>query len=122
MPAQVAGVAALRQGLDDGWQDVIYMRDTYNKRRRFLVDAMNDLGLTCREPEGAFYVFPSIQRTGLSSEAFCEKLLDEENVAAIPGSAFGPAGEGFMRCCYASSMEHLEKALERIAELLRRMG
>lgn len=120
-PAQVAGIAAIRQGLEDGWQDTTYMMQEYDKRRRYFVNALNDLGLICHDPEGAFYAFPSIQSTGLTSEEFCDRLLEEENVAVIPGSAFGPEGEGFVRCCYASSMDHLEKAVERIGKMIRRI-
>jgi len=120
-PAQVAGIAAIRQGLEDGWQDTTRMMQEYDRRRRYFVNALNDLGLICHDPEGAFYAFPSIQSTGLTSEEFCDRLLEEENVAVIPGSAFGSEGEGFVRCCYASSMDHLEKAVDRIGKMLRRL-
>jgi len=117
----VAGIAAIRQGLEDGWQDTTRMMQEYDRRRRYFVNALNDLGLICHDPEGAFYAFPSIQSTGLTSEEFCDRLLEEENVAVIPGSAFGSEGEGFVRCCYASSMDHLEKAIDRIGKMMRRL-
>lgn len=94
----------------------------YNIRRRYLVEAFNRIGMTCFSPEGAFYVFPSIQHTGLSSEAFCEKLLAEERVAVVPGNAFGESGEGFVRVSYAYSLRHLMEAVERITRFLNRYG
>lgn len=117
-PAQYAGIAALRQGFATNWADVNYMTDEYNRRRRFLVDSFNELGLTCNEPEGAFYVFPCINSTGLTSEEFCDGLLSYSNVCAVPGTAFGPSGEGYIRCCYATSMEDLEEAINRISKYL----
>ena len=117
-PAQYAGIAAIRQGFETDWEDVRAMIDEYGRRRRFLVDSFNELGLTCNEPEGAFYVFPCIKSTGLSSEEFCDRLLAYSNVCAVPGTAFGPSGEGYVRCCYATSMEDLEEAVRRIARFL----
>lgn len=116
--AQVAGIAALKQGLADGWKDMLYMQGEYEKRRRYMVDALNELGLTCREPEGAFYTFPSIQSTGLSSEEFCDRLLESAKVVTVPGSAFGEAGEGFIRCCYATDIEDIKEAMRRIRGFL----
>ena len=87
-------------------------------RRRLIVDGLNRMGLTCFDPEGAFYVFPSIQRTGMSSEQFCETLLEREHVAVVPGDAFGACGEGFVRISYSYSVNHLLEALKRIERFL----
>jgi aminotransferase len=95
------------------------MIEEYAMRRRYIIDAFNALGLECNEPEGAFYVFPSIRSTGLSSEEFCDSLLESKKVVTIPGSAFGEAGEGHIRCCYATSMRDIEEAMRRIAEFLK---
>jgi aminotransferase len=108
--AQWAALAALREG--EG--DVLEMLAEYDRRRRVIVQGLNQIGLTCFEPRGAFYAFPSIRATGLSSEEFAERLLLEERVAVVPGNAFGARGEGHVRCCYATSMENIERALERI--------
>lgn len=117
-PAQYAAIGALKQGLEDGYKDMHLMLDEYARRRRYLVDAFNELGLTCNEPEGAFYVFPSIQSTGLTSEEFSDRLLEEADVCVVPGTAFGDSGEGFIRCCYATSMENLVEAVRRIKVFL----
>ena len=87
-------------------------------RRRLIVNGFNKLGLTCHEPKGAFYAFPSIKSTGLTSEEFCEKLLYSKQVAVVPGTAFGDCGEGFIRASYCYSTDHIKKALERIGEFL----
>ena len=113
--SQYAAIQAMKGG--DG--DIDIMRAEYDARRKFLLDGFRRLGLTCFEPRGAFYMFPSIQSTGLSSEDFCEKLLLQERVAVIPGNAFGPGGEGFVRACYAASMENLEEALTRLERFLK---
>lgn len=99
-------------------KDVAYMRSEYDLRRKFLVASFNQLGLSCFEPEGAFYVFPSIQSTGLSSEEFCEQLLYKHKVAVVPGNAFGESGEGFIRVSYAYSLNHLTEAMKRIEKFL----
>ncbi len=96
------------------------MRASYDARRRLIVDGLNEIGLTCFEPRGAFYAFPSVARTGLDEHEFAERLLAEERVAVIPGSAFGRGGEGHVRCAYAASLENIEKALERMARFMRR--
>lgn len=119
MTAQVAGIVAIERGLKNDWADIKYMTEEYDRRRRYLTDAFNQLGLTCNEPEGAFYVFPSIQSTGLKSEEFSDKLVAAEKVVAIPGSAFGSAGEGFIRCCYATDLEKIKQAMERIGAFLK---
>ena len=91
------------------------MRESYDQRRRLMVSAFRGMGLSCFEPYGAFYVFPSIAKTGLTSKEFCSRLLKEKNVAAVPGNAFGSCGEGFIRCCYATAVDKLNIALDRIA-------
>ena len=112
--SQYAAIEAMRNG--DG--DIAEMKEEYDARRRFLVDGFRKLGLDCFEPRGAFYTFPCIKSTGLSSEEFCEQLIRQEQVAVIPGSAFGPGGEGFVRACYAASMKDLAEALKRIERFL----
>ena len=112
--SQYAAVEALKNG--DG--DIEAMKEEYDGRRRFLVQGLRKLGLDCFEPRGAFYVFPCIRSTGLSSEEFCERLLVEQKVACIAGNAFGQSGEGFIRMCYAASMQDLEEALRRIGLFL----
>ena len=112
--SQYAGIEAMRHGDED----IEAMKEEYDGRRRYLVQGLRELGLDCFEPRGAFYVFPSIQSTGLSSEDFCEQLLMQEHVAVIAGNAFGASGEGFVRMCYAASMHDLETALERIRRFL----
>lgn len=99
-------------------EDVKKMRDEYNMRRRWLVKALNDIGLDCFEPQGAFYVFPCIRSTGLSSEVFCERLINEYHVAVVPGNAFGSCGEGFIRISYAYSLKHLMTAVERMGQFV----
>ncbi len=99
--------------------DVAYMMRQYDMRRRMIVSGFNKIGLTCREPKGAFYAFPSIQSTGLTSEEFCEKLLYSKKVAVVPGTAFGESGEGFIRASYCYSVEHIKEALLRIEEFLK---
>lgn len=100
-------------------EDVSRMVNEYNMRRRMMVSGFNKIGLECREPKGAFYAFPSIKSTGLSSEEFCEKLLYSKNVAVVPGTAFGDSGEGFVRASYCYSVEHIKEAIERIGEFLK---
>lgn len=109
--AQYAAIEAL----ENGGEDIEHMRSSYDARRRLIVDRLNEIGLTCFEPEGAFYVFPSIQSTGLTSEQFCEQLLRDKHVAVVPGNAFGCSGEGFVRISYCYSLNHLTEALDRIA-------
>lgn len=115
--SQYAAIEALRNGDDD----IAEMRDQYDMRRRLIVDGLNRLGLTCFEPEGAFYVFPSIQSTGMTSAEFCEKLIYDKHVAVVPGSAFGDCGEGFIRISYAYSIKHLTEALSRMGEFLKEL-
>lgn len=118
MCAPTTAQYAAIEGLKNGQESVNKMVREYNRRRRVLVDGFRKLGLDCFEPKGAFYVFPSIQSTGLSSEDFCEKLLINQKVLVIPGNAFGESGEGFVRACYASSMENIVESLKRIERFL----
>jgi aminotransferase len=108
--AQVAAIEALKSGEDSATE----MVKEYNKRRLIIVKGLNDIGLPCFEPKGAFYAFPSIKGTGMTSEEFAENLLVEEKVAVVPGSAFGQCGEGYVRCCYATSLTDIEEALSRM--------
>jgi aminotransferase len=112
--AQMGAVEALRNGRGE----VERMLKEYNRRRRLFVKGLNDLGLECFEPRGAFYAFPSVKSTGLSSEGFAEQLLEKESVAVVPGNVFGACGEGYIRCSYAASLEELKIALERMEEFL----
>ena len=112
--SQYAAVEAMRSGDPD----IEHMREEYDRRRRYLVENLNRIGLDCFEPKGAFYVFPDIRSTGLTSEEFCERFLMEEKVAVIPGSAFGPGGEGFVRACYAASMKDIAEAVARMDNFL----
>lgn len=114
--SQYAAVEALR----NGDKDVEEMREAYNQRRRFLIKALRDMGMEVFEPFGAFYVFPSIKQFGMTSDEFAEKLLEEEKVAVVPGTAFGACGEGFLRISYAYSVEDLKKALEKIEKFVNR--
>ncbi|MBE6014668.1 MAG: aminotransferase class I/II-fold pyridoxal phosphate-dependent enzyme [Lachnospiraceae bacterium] len=115
--SQYAGIDALR----NSDEDVEMMRDTYNGRRRYLLHTFKELGLDCFEPYGAFYVFPCIKEFGMSSEEFATKLLEEEKVAVVPGTAFGECGEGFLRISYAYSLEDLKIALEHIKSFIERL-
>ena len=116
--SQYAAITALRDC--DG--EIDRMRDEYNMRRRLVVRSFNDMGLTCFEPRGAFYAFPCIKSTGLTSQEFCTRLLEQKHVAIIPGDAFGASGEGYCRVSYAYSVEHLTEALKRIREVLQENG
>jgi len=111
-PSQFAGIEALTSQQRE--EELEVMRDAYDERRRVVVDGFRNMGLSCFEPKGAFYVFPSIKKTGMTSNEFCEKLLYAEKVAVVPGTAFGECGEGFIRCSYAYSIENIERALFRI--------
>lgn len=112
--AQVAAEEALRAGLENGYADVQRMVQSYNRRRRLMVDSFKEMGLSCHVPMGAFYTFPSIRATGLSSQEFCERLLEAEQVVCVPGTAFGESGEGFVRCCYATGTGKIMEAMKRM--------
>ncbi|MBQ6892906.1 MAG: aminotransferase class I/II-fold pyridoxal phosphate-dependent enzyme [Clostridia bacterium] len=115
--SQFAGVEAIT----NGDEDVKYMKEKYDRRRQYVVKRLNDMGLECFEPEGAFYVFPRIDGFGMSSEEFCQRLIDEKRVAIVPGDAFGTGSEGFARISYAYSIEHLTVALDRIEEFVKEL-
>lgn len=115
--SQYAAVAALR----DGDADVAYMREAYNQRRRYLMHRFEEMGLDCFEPLGAFYMFPSIKRFGMTSDEFATRLLQEEKVAVVPGTAFGDSGEGFLRISYAYSLASLKEALGRMERFINRL-
>lgn len=121
MQGQVAADQALARAFETGFEDVKMMVRSYDRRRRLMVDRFNAMGLECFEPKGAFYVFPSIRQTGLSSEEFCTLLLREQQVACVPGTAFGESGEGHIRCSYATGMENLTQALTRIETFVRNL-
>ena len=121
MCAPTASQYAAIEALKNGDNDIEYMRESYNQRRRFLMKSFEDIGLQCFEPFGAFYVFPSIKKYNLTSEEFALKFLEEENVAVIPGTAFGDSGEGFLRISYAYSIEKLKLAMEKLKRFIDRI-
>jgi aminotransferase len=112
--APIMSQNAAIEALENGGPQMLMMKESYHQRRDFLVKRFNEIGLDCHTPGGAFYVFPDIRKTGLSSKEFAMGLLESESVAAVPGGAFGPSGEGFLRCCYATGMEDLHKAMNSI--------
>lgn len=114
---QVAALEALKNGLEEKDQ----MVESYNQRRRLIVQGLRDIGLACHEPQGAFYAFPSIESTGLSSDEFAQRLLLEAKVAAVPGNVFGAGGEGFLRCSYATGVNQINEALHRIGEFVHKL-
>ena len=116
--SQYSAVVALK----DCKKDIEYMRNEYDMRRKLIVKGFNEMGLECFEPEGAFYIFPSIKKTGLSSQQFCEQLIEKYRVAVVPGDAFGESGEGYIRVSYAYSLQHIKTALERIKLFLEELG
>jgi aminotransferase len=115
--SQYAAVDALR----NGDSDVAMMRDSYNQRRRFLVHSFKEMGLDCFEPFGAFYIFPCIKEFGMSSDEFATRLLSEEKLAVVPGTAFGECGEGFLRISYAYSLEKLKVAIGRLEHFVTKL-
>ncbi len=121
MSAPTMSQYAAIEALENGDEDIVTMREQYDMRRRLIVDGLNKLGLTCFEPEGAFYVFPSIKSTGLSSQEFCERLIYSKRVAVVPGDAFGECGEGYVRISYCYSTQHIIEALERMGEFIKEL-
>ncbi|MGB0992101.1 MAG: pyridoxal phosphate-dependent aminotransferase [Akkermansiaceae bacterium] len=117
--APITSQAAALEALENGQAAVQMMRESYHSRRDFLVEKLNAMGIPCHSPGGAFYVFPDISGTGLSSRDFAMNLLQAEDVAAVPGDAFGEAGEGFLRCCYATSFDELKVAMERMERFVK---
>ena len=116
--SQYAGLKALNDAFEDDFASVREMHEEYDKRRRYLVNELNKMGLECFEPKGAFYVFPSVASTGMNGEDFANGLLFAKKVAVVPGNAFGENGNDFVRISYAYSMEKLKKAIKRIGEYL----
>ncbi len=112
--SQYAGIKALRDGDDD----IEYMKESYDQRRKLIRDGLAKMGLDSFEPEGAFYIFPNVGKFGMTSEEFCEKLLYSQHVAIVPGTAFGESGEGFARISYAYSVDHIKKALKRMEKFV----
>lgn len=121
MCAPSMGQVAALEALTNGMEEKDRMTDSYNQRRRLIVKGLRDAGLECHEPQGAFYAFPSIQRTGLTSDQFAQRLLMEYKVAAVPGSVFGLGGEGYLRCSYATSVAQLNEAIERIGAFVQQL-
>jgi aminotransferase len=121
MSAPTMGQYGALAGIREAQPDVEAMRQAYDARRRVIVDGLNAAGLPTFEPEGAFYCFPDITSTGLSSEDFAQRLLKEEHVACVPGDAFGPSGAGYLRCSYANSLENVTEATRRIARFADRV-
>ncbi len=119
MCAPIVSQDAAIEALQHGAEDIAYMREQYRLRRNFIVKSFNELGLDCHLPQGAFYAFPSIRKTGLNAREFAVRLLEQERVAMVPGTAFGPGGEGYMRASYCATLEDLERAVERIARFLK---
>jgi len=121
MSAPTTSQYAAIEAMKNGDEDMAQMRRQYDMRRRLIVDGLNKMGLTCFEPQGAFYVFPSVKSTGLTSEEFCEQLIYAKRVAVVPGNAFGASGEGFVRISYCYSVKHITEALERMEAFLKEL-
>ena len=119
--ASIISQEAALEAIKHGEADTTEMRDQYRLRRNFIVKAFNEIGLTCHLPRGSFYAFPDITSTGLTSKQFAVQLLEQEKVACVPGSAFGVSGEGFLRCCFASSLESIEEACTRMSRFVARL-
>lgn len=119
--ASIISQEAALEAIQFGEPDTIEMREQYKLRRNFIVKALNDLGLKCHLPRGSFYAFPSIASTGLSSKEFAVRLLEKEKVACVPGSAFGASGEGYLRCCFATSLDQIQVAMERMGNFLKQI-
>jgi aminotransferase len=118
--ASIISQEAAIEALENGQPDTVAMRDQYHLRRNFIVNAFNNMGLPCLMPRGSFYAFPKITSTGLDSKQFALQLLESEKVACVPGSAFGPSGEGFLRCCFATALDRIEEATRRMERFLAR--
>jgi aminotransferase len=119
--ASIISQEAALEAIQHGQPDTIVMREQYRVRRNFIVSAFNEMGLPCHLPRGSFYAFPCIQSTGLSSKDFAWKFLEAEKVACVPGSAFGPTGEGYLRCCFATALDKIEIAMERMARFVQKV-
>jgi aminotransferase len=119
--ASIISQEAALEAIQHGEADTIEMREQYRVRRNFIVNAFNQIGLQCHMPRGSFYAFPSIRSTGLDSREFALRLLESQKVACVPGCAFGPSGEGFLRCCFATALNRIETAAERIARFVQQL-
>lgn len=119
--ASIISQEAAIEAIEHGEPDMAEMREAYRLRRNFIVHAFNEMGLKCHLPRGSFYAFPCIESTGLTSKNFAFKLLEQEKVACVPGSAFGPSGEGYLRCCFATALDRIEEAAERMARFVHRL-
>jgi aminotransferase len=119
--ASIVSQEAALEAIRNGEPDTAEMREQYRARRNLIVNAFNAMGLTCHRPRGSFYAFPCIRSTGLTSKEFAVRLLQEEKVACVPGNAFGPSGEGYLRCCFATALERIELAVERMARFVRKV-
>jgi aminotransferase len=119
--ASIISQEAALEAIEHGESDTAEMRDQYRLRRNYIVEALNRMGLPCHRPRGSFYAFPNIASTGLTSREFAVRLLQEEKVACVPGGAFGPSGEGFLRCCFATSLDRIEEACERMTRFVARV-
>ena len=120
--ASIISQEAAIEAIEHGEADTVEMREQYRLRRNYIVKGLNEMGLKCHLPRGSFYAFPSIQCTGLSSKDFAVKLLEQEKVACVPGSAFGPSGEGYLRCCFATALDQIETATQRLQRFLSRVS
>jgi aminotransferase len=118
--ASIISQEAAIEAIENGWPDMLEMREQYKLRRNLIVKAFNDIGLPCHLPRGSFYAFPCIKSTGLSSKDFAVKLLEQEQVACVPGSAFGASGEGYVRACFATALDQIQVAAERIGNFVKR--
>lgn len=118
--ASIVSQEAATEALVNGDAAMVEMREAYRARRNLIVDALNGMGLTCHRPRGAFYAFPSVAATGLTAKDFAFRLLSEEKVACVPGTAFGPGGEGFLRCCFATALDRIEEAMQRLGRFVQR--
>jgi aminotransferase len=119
--ASIISQEAALEAILHGEADTAEMREQYRLRRNFIVSAFDSMGLSCQRPRGSFYAFPCVKSTGLSSKEFAVKLLEQEKVACVPGSAFGPSGEGYLRCCFATALDQIQIATERIAGFVARL-
>jgi aminotransferase len=117
--ASIISQEAAIEAIEHGWPDMLEMREQYGLRRNLIVKAFNDMGLSCHLPRGSFYAFPCIKSTGLTSKEFAVKVLEQEKVACVPGSAFGPSGEGYVRACFATALDQIQVATERIGRFVK---
>ena len=120
--APITSQEAAIEALENGTNAMLKMRESYRQRRDYLVKRFNEIGMDCHMPGGAFYVFPDISKFGLSSKEFATRLLMEEQVAAVPGTAFGASGEGYLRCCYATAYDQIKEACNRMERFVKTLS